>query len=95
MKKMKEIKHQIKQAIRLTQAEDWNAIDGVLLETVANRPMEWIRYNRINRRPVLSAAKIAVKAFAKNADGSFRRCGAFRAEARRNLAEVIFRTANG
>ena len=91
----KEIKFQVKQAIRLTRAEGWNAIDGVLLETVANWPMKWIRDNRINRRPILAAAKIAVKAFAKNADGSFRRCGAFRAEARRHLAEVIFRTANG
>lgn len=91
----KEFKKQIKAAVRLTKVEGWNAIDGVTVDYVHAYPIAWVRNSNQSRRRIKAATKAAVKAFAKNADGSFRRCAVVRSAARRNLAEVIFREANG
>lgn len=88
----KEIRKQIRAANRVIIDYEW-AKEGC---TVFNhygwlwQPTYRNVYGRSDRRAVKRAAKEAVKAFAKNADGSFRRCGKVRAAARLNLARVIF-----
>lgn len=89
----KEIKRQIKAANRLIVTNDWGG-DAYLIYGWVTRPLSREIWKLSDKRKVRAAAKVAVKAFARNSDGSFRRCGKVRAAARNSLAEVIFRLAD-
>lgn len=89
----KEIKKQIKAADRVIVAEDMagNAFHWYGWVT---RPQYREIWKPSDKRKVKAAAKVTVKAFAKNPDGTFRRCAAVRAAARMALAKLIFELAD-
>ena len=94
MKKVlnKEIRRQIKAADRLiieeggcTHAYTWYGWWGAPVSKYADKG---------DRRHIRAAAKIAVKAFARDCEGHFTRPAKERAEAREQLAAVIFAAAD-
>lgn len=89
----KEIRREIRRANKVIVRDDWAGV-AYLHYGWLWRPTSWNAWRISDRRAIKAAAKEAVKAFARNADGSFRRCGKVRADARMNLARVIFERAD-
>lgn len=89
----KEIRREIRRADKIIVEGDW-AGSAFCQHGWVWRPTSRNAWRISDRRAIKAAAKEAVKAFARNADGSFRRCGKVRADARMNLARVIFERAD-
>lgn len=89
----REMRKQIKAANHLIVTNDWFG-EAFSVYGLVTPPQSREIWKLSDKRKVRAAAKVAAKAFAKNKDGTFRRCGKVRAKARNALAEVICELAD-
>lgn len=89
----KEIRREIRRADKIIVENDWLGVAYLLYGRIQH-PTSRNAWRISDRRAIKAAAKDAVKAFAKNADGTLRRCEKVRDEASMRLARVIFERAD-
>lgn len=89
----KEIKFQIWLADKFITENNWAGV-AFCWYGWTSRPISRNAWRRSDKRAIIAEAKKTAKAFSKNPDGTYRRCGKVREDARLRLAIVIYERAD-